>query len=246
MHYDYYNNVTYRYYFLDFKLGDVTGDGIVDRVYLVGEKTSIEDSLSDNIIIVIQDGKTNQLIRIKLDHASGYNAKIFLGNITCKNKMDILVKIDTGGSGGYILAYLYTITNGQIALLLDSDSFDKISSYEVNFIENFKITVTNIADEQSFTLDVKNHKNDYIKDGIYNKDGTLLKETKGGVLSLGALYPVIEEYNGLFNLLAYQRIIGINNSDNLGAIETYLQWNGEHIEINRINAVITDTTYGDN
>ncbi|MFZ7134062.1 MAG: hypothetical protein ACOWWR_17085 [Eubacteriales bacterium] len=241
MRYDFYNNVTYRYYFLDFKLGDVTGDGIVDRVYLVGEKTSIEDAFSDNILIVVQDGKTNQLIRINLDYAAGYNAKLFLGNIVNKKKMDILVKIDTGGSGGYILAYLYTFMEGQISLLLDSDSFDQISTYEVNFLEGFNIEVLNEEDHLRFVLNIEERKQQYIKEGIYSDTGVLLKSMQGGVLSLGALYPIVEEYNGLFTLLAYQRIIGIDITDNLGAIETYLTWNGKHIEIDRVNAVFTSS-----
>ena len=245
MRYDYYNNVTYRYYFLDFKLGDVTGDGIVDRVYLVGEKTSIEETFSDNISIVIQDGKTNQIIRISLEYGAGYDAKLFLGNITNKNKMDILVKIDTGGSGGYILTYLYSIMNGKISLLLDSDSFDDISKYSVNFLDNFNVEILNEDDKIKFILSVINKKEVYIKEGIYDFDGNLLKSVQGGVLSLGALYPVIENYNGLFKLLAYQRIIGINNSDNLGAVESFLKWNGEHIEIYRVNAVISDSTIND-
>lgn len=245
MRYDFYNNVTYRYYFLDFKLGDVTGDGIVDRVYLVGEKTSIEEAFSDNISIVIQDGKTNQLIRVNLEYGAGYDAKLFLGNITSKKKMDILVKIDTGGSGGYILTYLYSIMDGKISLLLDSDSFDEISQYNVNFIDNFNIEVVNEDDEIKFILSAINNREMYIKEGIYDTEGNLIKPVQGGVLSLGALYPVVENYSGLFKLLAYQRIIGINNSDNLGAVESFLKWNGEHMEIYRVNAAISEDVVSD-
>lgn len=238
MRYDAYNKVSYRYYFLDYKLGDVTGDGIVDRVYLVGEKSSSEEQFSDNIAIVIHDGRTNQFIKISMEYAAGYNAKLFLGNFTHMKKLDILVKIDTGGSGGYILSYLYSLINGHISLLLDSESFEKISLYDVNFCHYYTIEVLSKDDDSQFVLNIQDRKDIYLNEGIYDEDGHLIRNTEGSVLALGAIFPIIQEYNGLFKLLTYQRIIGINNSDNLGAVETYLKWNGEHMEIERVNAVI--------
>lgn len=238
MHYDTYNKISYRYYFLDYRLGDVTGDGIVDRVFLIGEKTSSTELFSENISVIIQDGKTNQFIKISMEHAAGYNAKLFLGNFTSSKKLDILIKIDSGGSGGYILSYLYSLMEGRICLLLDSESFEKISSYTVNFLDFFTVEVDSNDDDTQFVLSVSANKVDYIREGIYSEEGKILKEMQGSVLALGAMFPIIEEYNGLFKLIAYQRIIGINNSDNIGALETYLKWNGEHMEIERVNAVI--------
>ncbi|MPW24499.1 VCBS repeat-containing protein [Alkalibaculum sp. M08DMB] len=238
MQYDTYNNVSYRYYFLDYKLGDVTGDGVVDRVYLVGEKSSSQELFSENISIVVHDGRTNNVIKIAMEYAAGYNAKLFLGNFTNIKKLDILVKIDTGGSGGYILAYLYSLQNDHISLLLNSESFESISIYDVNFVECFRIEVINKDDNIKYILNALDRKTKYIKKGIYDDKGSLIKETSGSVLALGAIFPIIEEYNGLFKLVVYQRIIGIDNSDNLGAVETYLNWNGEHMEIERVNIVI--------
>lgn len=49
----------------------------------------------------------------------------------------MLVKIDTGGSGGFILSYLYSLNNGNHhSLLLDSESFEGISSYDVHLLMN--------------------------------------------------------------------------------------------------------------
>lgn len=247
MQYDSFKKVSYRYYFLDFKLGDVTGDGYVDRVYLIGEKTSKQDLFSDNISIVIHDGRTNQLIRIQMKYAAGYNAKLFLGNFTSKKKFDILVKIDTGGSGGYILSYLYSLNNGTINLLLDSESFERISLYDVNFLDHFNVEIISKAGDMSFILSILDRKDIYIKAGLYTEDGKLVKPAEGAVLALGAAYPIIDDYHGLFKLLTYQRIVGINNTDNLGAIESYLTWNGEYMEVERINVslISNDSSTGD-
>ncbi len=234
---DGYKNLSYRYYFLDFKLGDVTGDGYVDRVYLIGEKTSKQDLFSDNISIVIHDGRTNQLIRIQMKYAAGYNAKLFLGNFTSKKKFDMLVKIDTGGSGGYILSYLYSLNNGTINLLLDSESFERISLYDVTFLDDFNVEILSETGDVSFILSLLDRKDTYIKTDIYAEDGKLLKPTEGAVLALAAAYPIIDDYHGLFKLLTYQRIIGTDITDDLGAIESYLTWNGEYMEVERVNLV---------
>jgi hypothetical protein len=41
---------------LDMKQGDVNGDGIIDNVYLYGNKPEGTGSFADNITLVIQDG----------------------------------------------------------------------------------------------------------------------------------------------------------------------------------------------
>ena len=145
--------------------------------------------------------------QIPLINAAGYNAQLFLSNFTSKQQIDILVSIDTGGSGGYIQAYLFTIKNNQSILLFNSSSFEESSMYDANFKENYKVEVTSEHGNVKFIIDISSNKKMYIDAGIYNESGKLLKTTEGGVLGLGALYPLVNNYNGLYQLLAYQRII---------------------------------------
>lgn len=225
-------------YILDFKSGDVNGDSIIDNVYLVGQKTSPAEIYADNIAIIVQDGRANTFMRIPLADAGGYNAQLFLGNFTSKQQLDILVSIDSGGSGGYIFAYLYTVRDNHAELLLGSDKFNNNSIYTAIFHDNFKVVVSSLQGNFKFIIDVSGNKAMYIDAGVYSNSGKLLKPTEGGVLALGALYPLINNYNSLYQLLAYQRIIGINNSDNLGAVQTYLQWDGKEITTARVELSI--------
>lgn len=225
-------------YILDFKSGDVNGDGFIDKVYLTGQKTSPDELYAENIAIVIQDGKTNIMLKIPLHNAAGYNAQLLLSNFTTNQQLDILVSIDTGGSGGYILAYLYTIRNNQSILLFNSSSFEESSMYNANFKENFKVEVSSEHGNVKFIIDISSNMKMYIVAGIYNESGKLLKPTEGGVLALGALFPLVNNYNGLYQLLAYQRIIGIYNADNLGAVQTYIKWDGKELIVDRVEVAI--------
>lgn len=84
---------------LDMKQGDVNGDGIIDNVYLYGDKSN--GIFADNITLIIQDGLSNQSTTVNLQNNAGYSARLFLGDFSKDNVQDILVSIDSGGSGGY-------------------------------------------------------------------------------------------------------------------------------------------------
>jgi hypothetical protein len=223
---------------LDFKKGDVNGDGFPQNVYLIGKKSSPDDFFSDNIALLIQNLNTNTYMKIPLRNASGYNAELYLGHFTTLDKLDILVSIDTGGSGRYISSYLYTLEQKKPVLLFDSNTFDNNSIYDATFIDKFKVTIRSRQDNSNFLIDVSTNSEIYIDAGIYDKNGTLLKSTEGGVLGLGALWPLQENYDDLTSLLALQRIIGINNADNLGAVHTYLKWDGKKFIADRVQVAI--------
>ena len=101
------------------KQGDVTGEGIIDYVYLYGRKNVETEIFADHITLVIQDGRSNQTSTISLQNNAGYNAKLFLGDYSKDNILDILVSIESGGSGGYGIFYIYSFKNNIPHLLFD-------------------------------------------------------------------------------------------------------------------------------
>jgi hypothetical protein len=225
-------------YILDFKQGDVNGDGFPEDIYLLGEKTSPDEFFSDNITILIKVPKADTYIKVPMQNASGYNPELYLGHFTDHDKLDMLVSMDTGGSGRFILSYLYTLKHLKPVLLFDSNVFESNSNYTATFINQFKVMVKSKQDNTEFNIDVSSNREMYLEAGIYDNSGKILTPTVGGVLGLGALWPLQENYNGLSSLLALQRIIGINNSDNLGAVYTYLKWDGKKIVTDRVQVAI--------
>ncbi|KAB7708314.1 VCBS repeat-containing protein [Bacillus aerolatus] len=209
---------------VDRKRGDVTGDGIVDNVYLTADKT--EDSpFWKNITLVVQDGRTNEYERIPLKENAGYHPTIFLGDFTGDKVDDILIIIDTGGSGGTIYAYVFSFINGKISLIFDFDAFNEKYKYEVNYKNHFKAEVISFNLKKKYILDLQLKSKEYLAE-IYYPNGTLKEPIKGWVSPLSGLYPIDFARDGTYELDAFQNIAGRYNADGLGWMKNVLKWNG--------------------
>lgn len=118
------NSISQNTYLLDMKIGDVTGDGVPDKVSLYGSKSGDSTEIfADNITIVIEDGRTKQKETITPTFNLGYNAKLFLGDFTKDNIADIKVSIDSGGSGGYGYIYIYSFKNNNLQEIFNFDEY---------------------------------------------------------------------------------------------------------------------------
>jgi hypothetical protein len=219
---------------------DVSGDGILDKVYLYGSKTGESDSsYVDNISVVIEDGYSGNTSIITPDFNAGYKPRLFLGDFTADGVEDIKLSMDSGGSGGYGYFYIYTFINNTPKEIFNFDRYNTIYQYKVDYIDLYRVAVYNINHDKLFILDLINKGNEYISQ-YYDEFGMLRKPIQGEVLAIGALVPFIqnEEIN-TYELLALQRIIGPINSDTLGYIENVLSWDGEEFVSTRMAALIS-------
>lgn len=203
-------------------LGDVTGDGVPDTVYLVGKKENPSDIFIRTVTVVIVDGKTGRITRVPVPYA-GYNPRTLLCDFTHDGVLDILVSIDSGGSGGFGFFYIFSFRNNQVQPLFDNESFNATYKYDVNFRNNFKVDVTSFQTGKTYTIDVHDKKNVY--SDIYTANGILIKPVKGFVPGLNQLYPLESTKDGC-DLLAIQYVNGLYNADRIGYIETTLTWDG--------------------
>jgi hypothetical protein len=219
---------------IDEKIGDVTGDGVPDRISLYGDKSADSPYIS-NLRLEIEDGQTG----LKLDmitELSGYNPTLFLGDFTKDKIDDIKLSMDTGGSGGYGIFAVYSYKNNELKTLFESDRYNTEYQYMVEYNNLYKVSVGNVMLNKLFYLDISLKGYDYLSQ-YYNESGELIKPVSGEVLALGTLIPVIgSEKDNSFDLLALQRIIGSTNSDTLGYIENLLSWNGEQFVTVRMMA----------
>lgn len=210
---------------LDLKTGDVNGDKIKDTVAIYGNKSGESENFIRDITIIIRDGLTGAIYSIPIKENDGYNPTIFLGDFTGDNVDDILISIDSGGSGAIGYFYIYSFLNNSCKKIFDFEEFNKII-YEVSYQDDFKVQVLCKTLNNKFILDIEYKGYEYLSK-IYNKDGTLKSPIYGNVNPLSGLYPVDFERNGAYELLAFQRITGLYNADSLGFSQIFLKYNGK-------------------
>lgn len=205
-----------------FTQGDVTGDKIADRVYLTGTKTP-DSPFIQNITLHVQDGRTGAVTSVALRDNTGYNPTLFLGDFTGDGVDDILIGINTGGSGGIMYYYVYSFVGNQARLLFDFNVYNDQYEYEVTYEDHYKVNVVSKANNQKYIIDISTRGADYLNE-IYDKNGKLKSPITGFVNPLSGLYPVDFDANGVYELLAYQKIAGRYNADSLGYILNTLSW----------------------
>lgn len=214
-------NMTYPS-IVSFVRRDVTGDRVPDNVYLTGIKTP-DSPFTQNITLVIQDGKTGWFTSVPLSENTGYNPRLFLGDFTGDGIADILISIDSGGSGGIMYHYIYSFINNTPQLLFDFNSYNEEYKYEVTYKDNFKVEVLSRKNDRKYIIDISTRGDEYLQE-IYDENGKLKSPISGFVNPLSGLYPVDFDSNNVYELLAYQKIAGRYNADSLGYVLNTLKW----------------------
>lgn len=214
---------------VSFARGDVNGDGIIDNVYLTGIKTT-ESPFMQNINLIIQDGRTGMMYYAPFKFESGYSPTVSLYDFTGNGVQDILVSINSGGSGAIMYHYIFSVINNVPELLFDYNVFNEVYKYKVIYKDFYKVEVINIKDSIKYVIDISYKSKDYL-DEIYDKNGKLKEPIEGFVDPLSGLYPIDFDSDGVYELLAYQQISGRYHADSLGYIQSSLQWNGRKFEI---------------
>ena len=202
--------------------GDVTGDGIPDNVYLTGIKTP-DSPFIQNITFVIQDGMSGGATNIALSDNAGYNPTLFLGDFTGNGVDDILIGINSGGSGGIMYYYIYSFFNNTTQLLFDFNLYNELYKYDVNYKDNYKVEVISKLNNEKYIIDISNREKDYLNE-IYDEKNKLKSPINGFVNPISGLYPVDFDSNKVYELLAYQKIAGRYNADSLGYVLNTLKW----------------------
>ena len=220
---------------LDSAEADVNGDGTPDRILLRGDKPDPDSPFSENITLCVEDGKTANTICTTPPSNSGYGAYLSLGDFTGDQVPDILLRMDSGGSGGYLFAYIYTVTDNRLVKIFDYDQFNASSQFQVTFQNNYQVRVAQINGNRTFTLDISNYKEEF--SDLYDSSGRLITPTEGSVLGLGGLNPVDVDQDGILELVALQRIIGRYNAETIGYVRTTLKWSGTNFVPQQVEVI---------
>ncbi|RUT33227.1 VCBS repeat-containing protein [Paenibacillus zeisoli] len=215
---------------LDREIGDVTGDRVPDTVTLTGQTSAAGSPFITGITLVVHSWGDRRTYRVPLRNNAGYQPTLFLGDFTGDSVSDVLVRIDSGGSGAITFDYVYTFTGGQPKLLFDSEQYNQQWNYTVNYLDFYRLQVNSPHSGKSFTVDISSRGKEYL-DQIYNPDGTLKKPVQGFVDPLSGLYPIDLERDGTYELMALQGVSGLYHADRFGYMTNLLKWNGGSWEL---------------
>ncbi|SOC23408.1 hypothetical protein SAMN05880501_11572 [Ureibacillus xyleni] len=231
------NYIPYMQFIVASKVGDVTGDGIPDWIYLTALKQDPNSPYWINITLHIKNGRTNQTTTLPLTENQGYNPTIWLGDFTGNDVNDIFVAIDSGGSGGIVFGYVYSSIQGRITNIFDSIRFNEQHPYTVNYANNYKVNVKSEKPPKKYILDLQYKGQEYLNE-IYHADGTLIQPIEGWVDPASGLYPIDIARKGKYYLQALQQIAGRFHADGLGYVENLLNWDGSQFVIVRQSVAI--------
>jgi hypothetical protein len=217
-------------------IGDVNGDRIPDNVFLTGIKTPMSPFIQ-NITLVVRDGRTGRTTSVPLSENAGYNPRLFLGDFNGDGVNDILIGIDSGGSGAIMYYYIFSFINNMPQLMFDFNVYNNEYKYEVTYEDNYKVEVTSEKNNAKYIIDISLKGQDYLGE-IYDENGKLKDPISGFVNPLSGLYPVDFDSNGVYELLAYQKIAGRYNADSLGYFLNTLKWEDNRFVLNNQNIAI--------
>lgn len=218
---------------VSYAFGDVNGDGIKDYVFLTAVKP--KDAIAPyagEIKLNIQDGATKNIYTIPLEPEgnSGYSPTLFLGDFTGDGIKDILISIDSGGSGALTLDYIYSFVHNRARKLFDFNQYNEQNQYKVNFLDHYRVKIESPATGQFYLVDISSRGADYLSQ-IYREDGTLKEPVEGMSDGVSGFYPVDMDKDGVFEIQAFQGISGLYHADSFGYMINTLKWDGQKFAI---------------
>ncbi len=232
----YFRAGTMNPYIIFHAIGDVNGDRIPDNVFLTGIRRPMSPFIQ-NITLMVQDGRTGRVTSVSLSENAGYNPRIFLGDFNGDGVNDIFISIDSGGSGAIMYHYIYSFIDNIPRLMFDFNVYNEEYNYDVTYKDNFKVEVISNKNNKKYIIDISLKGQDYLNE-IYDENGKLKNPISGFVNDLSGLYPVDFNSDGVYELLAYQKIAGRYNADSLGYVLNTLRWENNRFVLDNQNVAI--------
>jgi hypothetical protein len=201
---------------------DLTGDGEIDTLFVIGNKENKTDIFATDITFVLKDGKTNQYVKASVGALNaGYEPTIMLRDFNGDGLPEVLLSLANGGSGGTYTYSLFSFKGGEATPVVEQEKLNEGLQFSVTFKDSFKAEIVNKQSNEVTTVDISYGKEGYIESGIYDKAGKLLKNVEGWADGYGVLEPVYQA-GGTFALEGQQSISGAYHADRIAT--AYSTW----------------------
>lgn len=192
---------------------DVTGDGQNETIELKGILFSQDAKYYREIWAEITNVHDDQW---KISYEGGYEPSIQFVDLNHDEITDIFYQSATGGSGGLYNYHLHTLANDSLQESPLPEQLYFTGEFRNNFIVSIQIT----PDRKPIEMNVKDRSTDYIRLGIYDKQGNLLKPTSVMIDPIAFFEPIFISKSKGYGLKSYKQISGAYHADQLGTIES--------------------------
>lgn len=222
-------------------IGDVTGDGARDLVYLIGEHAQLDTPFATSHLVMIRNGEDGTVLRYGFGaNSGGFSGTLALADVTGDRAQDILIGLPTGGSGGIVNYYLLSAAGGRVRQLISSEKLTLGAQMSVTLRNNYQAEFAYPQVNIETTVDLRKGKTPQelreIYNGVYTPGGRLLKSTTGVVDPYGMLTPVDPDGNGVYDLAGYQSAWMLFHANRIANVTSRWQWQNNRLALTHITA----------
>lgn len=191
---------------------DVTGDGETETIELFGVPFSDDTAYFRDIYVTI----TSNTDEWRIDYQGGFDPTLEFIDLNHDGVVDLFYQSATGGSGGLYTSQLDTLAKGKLKNI-PLPKQDYVKGY---FEDGFNAVIEIIPNKKPIIMDVEARKADYIRLGIYDEKGAILKQTPLMVDPIAFFEPILVSESKGYGLKSYKQISGAYHADQLGVLET--------------------------
>ncbi|WP_419749205.1 hypothetical protein [Terrisporobacter petrolearius] len=221
---------------IDVAYGSITNKYSDDSVVLVGEFHDEKNNHANSLQLVIN--RENDLpITVNVPY-NGYNMQLFVGDFTGDKIDNIMIRgeyenpqIYKDGHDNlisYELGVIYKYESEKLIEIFNMEKYKNNNLACAKFKSNYRTSVS--CGKKKYLIDLSTRPKEYLNK-IYDEDKRVKTNLKPTLDNPSEIFPIKVVFSDCYNLLIYQRIVGINNSDVIGTIETLINLNNNNINI---------------
>lgn len=192
---------------------DVTGDGQNEKIELKGNRFSNDTNYYQDIWVEITSDLNKHW---KIHYGGGYEPSLEFIDLNSDQVSDILFQSVSDRNDGLNRYQLHTLNSGH----LNEVSLPEQLYIDGKFMDNYQVQIKISPDSNPINMSVKNRSETYVNQGIYDKQGKLLKTASVLVDPIATFEPLLISESKGYGLKSDKPINGGNQDDQLGIVET--------------------------
>ncbi|OON96562.1 MAG: hypothetical protein ATN31_09575 [Candidatus Epulonipiscioides saccharophilum] len=203
-------------------LGNIRGGSRPEIVTLAAKIAQIKEYYTGLTLFIESQDVNVQPMQIILPITAGYNPTLELVNFSGEAYLDTVITIDPKGNGQFREVFIYSYNTGNLRMIFDSRDFNEQFTGAVYYANDYKVNIA-LSTYKKFTLNIGPNNDNAAK--LYSPDGKLLAPTQGKIMPLSKIEFVKYWDEKTKNLAVIQPVVGINEQDVIGYIETIFVFN---------------------